>query len=111
LAFVHPNPEAQAAEVAREYGLADVPRFSDPEGRLYRAVGLGRTGIGAFFRPSTIKRYLQALRSGYRSGKPAGDLLRMPGVFLIHHGAIVRAYRHRNPADRPDYVALALGTH
>jgi hypothetical protein len=107
LAFVHPNPEAQAAMVAREHGLDDIPRFSDPEGRLYRAFGLGRARLADFLRPGTIKRYWEAWRAGHRISKPTGDVRLMPGVFLLHNGTLVRAYRHRTPADRPDYVALA----
>src|SRR5262245_43450954 len=107
LAFVHPNPEAQGTAAAQEYGLDDVPRFSDPEGRLYRAFGLGRARLWDFLRPAVIKRYWQAWRGGHTPGKPAGDVRLMPGVFVIHNGAVIRAYRHAAPADRPDYVALA----
>jgi hypothetical protein len=31
---------------------------------------------------------------------------RQPGVFLIKGDQILAGYRHRTPADRPDYVAL-----
>jgi hypothetical protein len=31
---------------------------------------------------------------------------RAPGVFLVQHGKILAEYRHRSPADRPDYVAI-----
>ncbi len=107
VAFVHPNPESQAAEVAKEYGLADVSWFSDPEGRLYEAFGLGRARLLDFLKLSTIKRYWQAWRAGHSAGKPAGDVRLMPGVFLVRDGEIRRAYRHATPADRPDYIALA----
>jgi hypothetical protein len=107
LAFVHPNPEAQAAAIAGEHGLQDLSRFSDPDGVLYRALGLGRAGIGEFFRWSVIKRYLEAWRAGHAGSKPSGDVLRMPGVFLIDGCKVIREYRHRTPADRPDYTALA----
>jgi hypothetical protein len=30
----------------------------------------------------------------------------MPGAFLIHNARLVRAFRHQDAADRPDYCAL-----
>jgi hypothetical protein len=107
VAFVHPNPESQADELARQYGMADVSRFSDPEGHLYQAFGLGRARIIDFLKPGAIKRYWQAWRGGHSGGKIAGDVRLMPGVFLVKDGEIQRAYRHPTLADRPDYVALA----
>ena len=108
LAFVHPNPEAEAAAVARQYSLDEIGRFSDPQGKLYRAFGLGRAGIMQFFKLDVMRRYFEAWRAGHGCSRPTGDVLRMPGVFLLHQGAIVNAYRHRTPADQPDYLALAL---
>lgn len=108
MALVHPNREEEAAQAAAEFGVQDVARFSDPDGKLYRALGLGRAGISQFLRPAVLIRYFQAWRAGHTGRKPSGDVLRMPGVFLIHQAAVVRAYRHRTPADRPDYLALAV---
>ena len=31
----------------------------------------------------------------------------MPGVFMLFHGNVVAAYRHKTAADRPDYATLA----
>jgi hypothetical protein len=107
VAFVHPNPELQAAEVSQQYGLSDVSRFSDPPGHLYQAFGLGRARIIDFLKPGIFKRYWQAWRAGHSVSKPTGDVRLMPGVFLLHEGQIRRAFRHPTPADRPDYVELA----
>ncbi len=107
MAFVHPNPASEGETVAAEFGLADIARVSDPAGRLYRAFGLGTARISQFFQPSVIRRYWQAWRAGHGVGKPTGDIWLMPGVFLVHNGSLVRAYRHPTPADRPDYLALA----
>lgn len=107
MAFVHPNSEPEAEAAAKEYGLEDVPRFSDPEGVLYRAFGLGRARVWQFLTWQSLQRYWQAWRSGHRGGRPTADVLRMPGVVLLHRGEIVRSYRHRSPADRPDYLSLA----
>ena len=32
----------------------------DPEANLYRALGIGRVGLGEWLRPSTIRRYMAA---------------------------------------------------
>ena len=106
LAFVHPGTAEQAAVVA-EHGLADVPRVDDPHGVLYRAFGLGRGSLGQVAGPRVWLRGLRALLSGHGAGKAGGDVLRMPGVFLVHNGKVMKAFRHRTSADRPDYVGLA----
>jgi hypothetical protein len=31
----------------------------------------------------------------------------MPGAFLIHDARVLRAFRHQDAADRPDYCTLA----
>lgn len=38
---------------------------------------------------------------------PAGDVIRMPGIFLIQNGEIRKAFRHRLVSDRPDYLEMA----
>jgi len=89
------------------YGLGDVPRVDDPAGTLYRAFGLARGTLGQIAGPAVWRRGLQALLAGHRVGPTGGDTLRLPGVFLLHNGAILKAYRHQNSAERPDYLALA----
>jgi hypothetical protein len=44
---------------------------------------------------------------GHGIGTLEGDGFQMPGAFVIHHDHVLRAYRHRTAADRPDYVELA----
>jgi hypothetical protein len=45
--------------------------------------------------------------AGHRIGRVVGDGMQMPGVFLVYRGQIIRSFRHKTIADRPDYVALA----
>jgi hypothetical protein len=40
-------------------------------------------------------------------GRLMGDGFQMPGVFLVHHGVVLRSFRHETAAQRPDYRALA----
>jgi hypothetical protein len=34
----------------------------------------------------------------------------MPGAFLLVHGEIRKAFRHKLVSDRPDYLALATAS-
>ena len=108
VAFVHTGREADAAPAFARFGLGDLPRFADLDGVLYRAFGLGRSGLGMMFAPRVWLRGLQAaFLKGHGVGGLQGDGMRMPGVFLVHRGRVVRAFRHTTPADRPSYEELA----
>ncbi len=107
LAFVHLGTEEKAHWFFKPYGLLDVPRFSDPEARLYQAFGLLRAELRQYLNTESVVRMLGAWSRGHFLGFPAGDIERMPGAFLINHGQIQRAFRHRLVSDRPDYLALA----
>jgi len=90
------------------YGLADVHHFADPDCTLYRAFGLKRAPISAFLTAKVWRRALEGFRAGHGVGLLVGDGLRMPGIFLLHQGRIVRLFRHLSPADRPDYLELCV---
>jgi peroxiredoxin len=107
LAFVHLGTEEKAQWFFKPYGLLDVPRFSDPDGRLYQAFGLLRAELRQYLNAESILRMLGAWSRGHFLGYPAGDIQRMPGAFLMDRGEIRKAFRHKLVSDRPDYVALA----
>lgn len=108
--FVHMSAPAPADEFFARYGLADVTRISDPDARLYRALGLRRATLWQLFGPKSIARFGSAnVGDGGRLGRPVDDPLRMPGVFLLKDGRVVREFRHTSVADRPDYCSLATG--
>jgi peroxiredoxin len=107
LAFVHLGTEEKAQWFFRPYGLLDVPRFSDPQGKLYEAFGLVRIELRQFLNFESIRRMLGAALKGHFVGYPAGDIQRMPGAFLLERGEIRKAFRHKLVSDRPDYLALA----
>lgn len=108
IAFVTMSEEPGAQKIFHSYGLGDAPRISDPDCELYRAFELRRGRWSEMFAPSVWKRALGAgLLRGHGVGALDGDSFRMPGVFLIHDGRVLRSFRHRSPADRPDYRALA----
>ncbi len=110
LVLVHMGTEAEDARLFARYGLADIPRISDPERSLYRAFGLGRAAVFDLFGPHMWWRAFHALLAGgHRVGKLSGDVLQLPGAFLVFHGEIVRGFRHQYVADRPDYLSLVTG--
>ena len=107
LAFVHLGTEDKARAFFLPYGLVDVPRFADPEGRLYQTFGLMRATLGQYLNSESLFRMVMAWMSGHFVGLPAGDVERMPGTFLLHGNQIRKAFRHKLVSDRPDYLSLA----
>ena len=101
--------EDEAAKFFARWGDAEIPRFSDPEANLYREFGLRRGGLSEILDLRVWRRGFEAaILRRFGLGRPVGDPLRLPGDFLIHNGKIVREYRHRTPADQPDYESLAV---
>jgi peroxiredoxin len=107
IVLVHMEPDTIAAELFAHYGLADLPRISDPERRLYQAVGLARGGMLQVAGPDVWLPGLASLLTGHLPGIPTADVLQMPGAFLIQDGKIIRAYRNKTSAERVDYCELA----
>lgn len=107
VAFVHMASEEAAGPFFEEFGIADVPRFSDPERSLYAALDLKRGSLGSLAGPKVWMNAARALAAGHRQGKTQGDPSQLPGVFLVKQGKIVKAHRSADPSERPDYVALA----
>lgn len=112
LALVHMGTEEQAREVLEVFELDDLERFSDQERRLYRAFGLERSHLGQFFSATTL---LDMLKTGLSSkialrhsvGRIVGDVLQMPGVFLLTNGKIISDFKSKVITERPDYLELA----
>lgn len=106
IAFVHAEPHTQADPWFERYGLGDVLHISDPGLLHYRAFGLGRTPATALVDPRVWTRgAASALAHGF--GVQDGEMVRrQPGVFVVHDRQIRAEFRHKSPADRPDYLAL-----
>jgi len=110
MTLVHMDPDAAAAALFARYGLEDLPRISDRERHLYRAFELARGGASQVVGVRVWGAGLKSLLSGNLPGVPVGDVWQMPGVFLLHNGHVIRAFRHATSGDRPDYVALIAGS-
>lgn len=106
--LVHMGEEADAKAFFGRYGLDDLPRISDPARNLYRAFNLQRGSLSELFGARVWLRGFEAgILRGHGVGKLVGDGFQMPGAFIVHKGRIVRAFRHRDASDRPDYTQLA----
>ena len=110
--LVHMADVAYGEQFLSGYGLETgngVSHVSDPEKRLYRAMGLKRGTLGQLFGwKSWVRGFKAGLIDGHLVGKLVGDGFQMPGVFLVDRGEVVRTYRHTSAADRPDYDELAV---
>lgn len=102
------DSEEKAQKFFGPYGLTDVVRIADPQGRLYDAFGLTRANWRQYINRESILRMLIAWLAGHWAGAPAGDVERMPGAFLVVvNGEIRKAFRHKLVSDQPDYLEMA----
>ncbi len=107
IVLVHMSTPGDGLTLAKDVGLEGVRCVSDPERRLYGALELTHGRFAQLFGPRVMWRgFVNTLR-GRLPGRLDGDGFQMPGAFLIHRGEILRAHRHRDAAERPDYAALA----
>lgn len=107
VAIVHMVGDDRAAAYLGKYDLPGHVRVSDPEKRLYAAFELERGRLGQLFGLRVWWRGLLAgVLGGHGVGGLAGDGFQMPGAFVVRNGRVIRAFRHRDAADRPDYGAF-----
>jgi hypothetical protein len=107
VAFVHMHPETMAGPYFAEYGLEGALRVSDPTKELYATFGLERVRPSHWLSWSIIRRYIDAIfRGGHRPGYVGGDVLQMPGAFIVRDGVVVRAFRPPDVGQRFDVMAL-----
>lgn len=109
IAVVTMSSAEKNGEMARASGLESASWVSDPERVAYRAFELGRGRFGQLFGPRVWWRGFVATLGGHLVGRLDGDGFQMPGAFVVEDGRVVRAYRHRDAAERADYGAFACG--
>ena len=90
----------------------DVPAISDPERALYLGFGLQRASLWSLLRPRAVLHGLRALAKGHGVGRPrGGDVMQMPGVFLVKDEDIVWEHPFSGGAgDLPVWRGLMSGT-
>jgi len=76
--------------------------ISDPHRELYRMFHLGRMSPLGIMAPSLFIKGLSAISKGHHLGIPQGDLLQLPGIFVIDSGGrVCRAFTPSDPAGHP----------
>jgi peroxiredoxin len=87
------------------------PMIADPLQALYRQFQLRRMTAWEAFSPRVAVKALAAMARGHGIGRPVGDILQLPGAFVIAPGGrIVFSHRAEDPADHadPDAILKAL---
>lgn len=99
------TPE-QAEKFRTEFSLS-FPVICDPRKEVYRQFGLGRGGVASVASPAVLLRGMRTLSHGFGPGIPQGDVMQMPGVFLIDtEGNIRYSYFSKDVSDHPPIDAL-----
>lgn len=107
IVLVYMGDSEALQKLLAKYGLADLGRVCDPGQQLYQAFGLKRGRFAQLFGLKVLGRaFFGGALMRHGIGPTVDDAAQMPGVFLIHNASILRRFRHRSAADRPDYVAL-----
>jgi peroxiredoxin len=92
----------EKAEQFREKFSLSFPIICDPERELYRQYGLKDGSVTDVASPSVLLKGLRAMSLGYRPGIPGGNVMQLPGVFLIDtKGNIRYSYFSRDASDHP----------
>lgn len=106
--FVHMTDEDTAHKYFERFHLEGAIHISDPECRYYQAFGLVKGSFNQLFGLATwIRGFSAGVVAGHGIGPQLGDGFQMPGVFVIHEGAIKSSFIHKLASDRPDYFQLA----
>ncbi|MCS6820743.1 MAG: SelL-related redox protein [Microscillaceae bacterium] len=108
IVFVHMADLETATAYFENYRLQGIEHISDVSCGLYRAFRLERGKFGQIFGLKAIWRGFQAgILKKHGIGKLIGDGFRMPGVFLVYQGEVLKEFIYQSVADRPDYQELA----
>jgi len=105
--LVHMDTDTEMTEQLSLYGLQNLPRFHDPERKLYLALGLNRAPMLSVFNRGLWKRGLQAKKK-YGFAMPKTDPRQLPGAFLIDQGHVVAGEPTMSPDEHPDFLALLI---
>jgi peroxiredoxin len=97
---------AQAEQFRKALSIT-LPIICDPDKDLFREYGLGRGTLSGMASPSLLLKGLKTLTRGYTPGLPRGDVMQLPGVFLVDSGGDIR-YSHyaKDPSDNPAVETL-----
>jgi peroxiredoxin len=96
----------QAARFRTERSLS-FPIICDPQKELYRQYGLSRGGVSSLVSAAVLLKSMRAMSRGHVPGIPRGDVMQLPGVFLINtDGNILYSYYSKDASDHPPVDTL-----
>jgi peroxiredoxin len=96
----------QAEAFKKQFSIS-FPIICDPKKKLYQTYGLGRGSASNMVSPAFLLKGLKTLSRGYTLGVPQGDIMQMPGVFLIDtSGNILYSHYSKDPSDNPSIETL-----
>jgi len=105
--FVHLGTPDRAKTYFDYYRLSDVERISDPEASIYHlpAFALGRLHPALnLLNPRVWLGWIRGSIVKHGIGTFKEDAHQLPGLFLLKGPQIVRRFRYKSIADRPNYV-------
>ena len=87
----------------------EVPVIADPQLKLYGAFGLSRGSLGQVAGPRAILATGRAMLKGNFVGKPSGDVMVMPGAFVIAGEQMNILWNHdyKHSGETPDWMEAA----
>lgn len=84
--------------------------LTDPGTEPYKAYGLRRAKGGEVMSFDVMRAGMRATAEGFTAGAPSGDVMMMPGNFIVDRDGIVRyVFKAKHIADHPrikDVVAV-----
>jgi len=107
IVLVHMGDAAGIEKLLDRYKLQNVERICDPSQRLYQAFGLKKGTLRQLLGPRVLWRaFGRGVLARHGIGFQAADASQMPGLFLMDDTGIIRRFRHKTAADRPDYARI-----
>lgn len=92
---------AQAASLCRRYRV-EFPCLADPDLDTYRTFGLKRGGMAEVAGAATWLKAAAAMREGHFGGRVIGDVMQLPGTFIVDREGTVRFAKYaRHSGDHP----------
>ena len=104
LFFFQGTPTEGRAFLRRDW--PDVRAIADADQSFYVDFGVNQGTLLQIFGPRALLSTPRARAKGHSPGERSGDILRMPGLFLVRGPEILWSHRFRHQADHPDFKLL-----
>lgn len=97
---------SQAASLCKQYRVG-FPCLADPALDTYRTFGLKRGSLSQVAGPPTWAKAAGAMRQGHIGGRAIGDVMQLPGTFIIDRDGVVRYAKYaQHSADHPEIADI-----